>query len=87
MQEILDKSSTKMDIIKKGARNQELLISPLGPFIKQKAERFFKIMAHKNYGDPLFTTQQVLNKEIHPTTFDKEMNNLLKELSLKHDKH
>lgn len=88
MQEILDKGNTKINIIKKGAKDKEILISPLGKsIIDQDAEAFFKIIAFKNNGDPLFTTQPAPSKPIHRVAFDKEINNVLKKLSLKHIKY
>lgn len=88
MQQMLDKGSTKVDIIKKGEAQKEITISRLGrELIQQKYEDFSVLMNNKTNDDPLFTTQKVLNKPIHKTSLDKEVNEFLKTASLEQGKH
>jgi len=88
MQQLLDKGSTKIDIIKRGRQQNELIISTLGAsIIIHYAQVFLKLMSDKQLQDPLLTTQKVIDKALDHTSYDKEINTLLKEMSLKCDIH
>lgn len=88
MQQILDKGVTKVDIIKGGTKNKQIIISPLGKqLIKANKEGLLELMNNKQSEDPFFTTSKKLDKEIDDTSLTHEVNNVLKEASIKLNKH
>jgi len=88
IKELLDKGKTFIPLNKGGDPRHALALSPNGKkMLNQHLPDFSKLMADKEGTHPLFTTQMQLEKPINRSSFDNELNHVLKKASLALHKH
>lgn len=88
IKELLDKGKTFVPLNKGGDPRHALALSPQGKkMLNQHLPDFARLMADKEGTHPFFTTQIQLDKSINRSSFDNELNNVLKKASLALHKH
>jgi len=88
MKEFFDKGETLIDLIKKGKKKHNVVLSEKScQLIKTNHQHFFQLMESKNDEQYLFTTTANLHKPINRSSFDTELNKVLIKASHKFQKH
>jgi site-specific recombinase XerD len=88
IKDLLDKGKTYLSLNKGGASRHSISLSFIGrKRLNNHLTDFTQLMRDKGGNDPLFTTQNQLNKPISRSSFDNELNQVLKKASLALDKN
>ena len=88
IKDLLDKGKTVVPLNKGGDPRHALALSSAGKkLLNQHLPDFARLMTDKDGTHPFFTTQIQLDKPINRSSFDNELNNVLKKASLHLHKH